>query len=482
VGNNRAERPNVRAILHDWPISRHSTEAHGGARPEVSLPLSREDVRNRLEEQNVRFLRLQFSDIMGHNKNVEVPTSQFEKALDGEIMFDGSSVQGFARIEESDMLLKPDFDTFLVFPSIIEGDARGKVARLICDIALPDGTPFEGDPRLVLKRQIERLKALGFDDMSAGPEPEFFLFARTPEGAPTTITHDAAGYFDLAPVDRGEEARRDMVNALVDMGFEIEAAHHEVAPGQHEIDFKYADALTTADNIATFRLVVKRIALLHGLHATFMPKPVAGINGSGMHVHLSLFQDGKNAFYDEDAEHQLSHVAKNWIAGLLEHAAGMVAITNPLVNSYKRLTPGYEAPTNIAWSVSNRSAMIRIPARRGIGTRSELRMPDPSCNPYLALAAMMAAGLDGIERDLTPPPAIQRNIYEMSVRDRRTHKIKELPYTLREAVLALSKDRVIRDALGEHIFARFIAAKEAEFDAYRITVHDWELGQYLAEY
>lgn len=446
------------------------------------MALTRDDVRARLDEQNVRFLRLQFSDIMGQNKNVEVPRSQFDKALDGELMFDGSSVQGFARIEESDMLLKPDFDTFLVFPSMIEGDSRGKVARLICDIALPDGTPFEGDPRVVLKRQIARLRALGFDDMYAGPEPEFFLFARNDDGTPTTITNDAAGYFDLAPVDRGEEARRDMVNALVEMGFEIEAAHHEVAPGQHEIDFKYADALTTADNIATFRLVVKRVALLHGLHATFMPKPVAGINGSGMHIHLSLFRDGENTFFDERAEHQLSHTAKNWIAGMLEHAQGLVAVTNPLVNSYKRLTPGYEAPTNIAWSASNRSAMIRIPARRGVGTRCELRMPDPSCNPYLALAAIMAAGIDGIERNLIPPPAIARNIYEMSVRDRRKHKIKELPYTLREALATLRKDRVVREALGRHVYERFEEAKVREFDAYRITVHDWELDQYLAEY
>jgi glutamine synthetase len=446
------------------------------------MALSRDDIRARLDEQNVRFLRLQFSDIMGQNKNVEVPRSQFDKALDGELMFDGSSVQGFARIEESDMLLKPDFDTFLVFPSMIEGDSRGKVARLICDIALPDGTPFEGDPRIVLKRQIERLRALGFDDMYAGPEPEFFLFARNDDGSPTTITNDAAGYFDLAPVDRGEEARRDMVNALVEMGFEIEAAHHEVAPGQHEIDFKYADALTTADNIATFRLVVKRVALLHGLHATFMPKPVAGINGSGMHIHLSLFRNGENTFFDERGEHQLSHTAKNWIAGLLEHAQGLVAVTNPLVNSYKRLTPGYEAPTNIAWSVSNRSAMIRIPARRGVGTRCELRMPDPSCNPYLALAAIIAAGIDGIERNLVPPPAIARNIYEMSVRDRRKHKIKELPYTLREALATLRKDRVVREALGRHVFTHFDDAKVREFDSYRITVHEWELDKYLAEY
>ncbi|MFU8888396.1 MAG: type I glutamate--ammonia ligase [Trueperaceae bacterium] len=446
------------------------------------MPMTRADVAARLKEENVRFLRLQFSDILGMNKNVEVPTSQFDKALDGEIMFDGSSVQGFARIEESDMLLKPDFDTFLVFPAIIEGDARGKVARLICDIALPDGTPFAGDPRGVLKRQVERLRALGFDDMYTGPEPEFFLFHRNPDGTPTVETADAAGYFDLAPVDRGEDARRDMVNALVEMGFEIEAAHHEVAPGQHEIDFKYDTALSTADNIATFRMVVKRIALNHGLHATFMPKPVAGINGSGMHIHLSLFQGGKNAFYDEKAEYQLSHTAKNWIAGLLEHASGLVAITNPIVNSYKRLTPGYEAPTNIAWSASNRSAMIRVPARRGVGTRTELRMPDPSCNPYLALAVILAAGLDGIESNLVPPPDVHRNIYQMSVRDRRKHKIRELPGTLREALVTLQKDRVVRDALGEHIYTQYLEAKALEFDGYRIAVHDWELDHYLAEY
>jgi glutamine synthetase len=440
------------------------------------------DVAARLKEENVRFLRLQFSDILGHNKNVEVPTSQFEKVLDGEMMFDGSSVQGFARIEESDMLLKPDFDTFLVFPSIIEGDARGKVARLICDISLPDGTPFAGDPRGVLKKQVERLKALGFDDMYAGPEPEFFLFHRNPDGTPTVDTADAAGYFDLAPVDRGEEARRDMVNALVEMGFEIEAAHHEVAPGQHEIDFKYGTALSTADNIATFRMVIKRIALNHNLHATFMPKPVAGINGSGMHIHLSLFRNGQNAFYDEKADLQLSHTARNWIAGLLDHASGMVAVTNPLVNSYKRLTPGYEAPTNIAWSASNRSAMIRIPARRGVGTRTELRMPDPSCNPYLAFAVVLAAGLDGIERNLVPPPDVRRNIYQMTVRDRRKHKIRELPGTLREALGMMQKDRVVRDALGEHVFGKFLEAKTAEFDEYRISVHDWELDRYLSEY
>lgn len=446
------------------------------------MALTAQDVRKNLDSEKVRFLRLQFTDILGHSKNVELPISQFDKALAGEMMFDGSSIEGFTRIEESDMLLKPDFETFLILPELIEGTSNGRIARIICDITFPDGSPFPGDPRYVLKRQIERLRSLGFDDMSVGPEPEFFLFERDEEDAPTTITHDGAGYFDLAPLDRGEEARRDMVDALVEMGFEIEAAHHEVAPGQHEIDFKYAPALESADSISTFRTVVKRVALNHGLHATFMAKPVGGINGSGMHTHLSLFRDGKNAFYDENAEYQLSTTALNWIGGLLEHASGMVAVTNPTVNSYKRLTPGFEAPTNIAWSASNRSAMIRIPARRGIGTRSELRMPDPSCNPYLSLAVMLAAGLDGIEKEITPPPAIQRNIYQMSVRDRRRHKIKELPGSLGDALGELRRDAVIRNALGEHAFNHFIAAKTREFDEYRISVHDWELRQYLAEY
>jgi glutamine synthetase len=444
--------------------------------------LSSTDIKQQLKEQEVKFLRLQFSDIMGHTKNVEVPASQFEKALDGEITFDGSSIEGFTRIEESDMLLRPDTNTFLIFPEAIEGRERGKVARLICDIAHPDGKPFPGDPRYALKKQLEKLQKAGFENMFAGPEPEFFLFLRDPEGRPTTITHDAAGYFDLAPIDLGEEARRDMVNTLVEMGFEIEAAHHEVAPGQHEIDFKYADVLTTADNITTFKMVIKRVALKHGLHATFMPKPVAGINGSGMHTHLSLFRNGKNAFFEEKSSLQLSKTALQFIAGLLEHADEMVAITNPLVNSFKRLTPGYEAPTNVAWSASNRSAMIRVPAKRGQSTRCELRMPDPSCNPYLALTVMMAAGMSGMAQNLTPPPPIQRNIYQMSVRDRRKHKVKELPGTLREAIQIMKRSRVVKNALGEHIFDHFIDAKTLEFDNYRGTVHHWELEQYLAEY
>lgn len=446
------------------------------------MAMSKAEILKTLESEKVRFLRLQFTDILGINKNVELPASQFEKALDGEIMFDGSSIEGFTRIEESDMLLKPDYSTFVVFPDGLEDSNRGRVARLIADVAYPDGKPFEGDPRYVLKRQIERLKKMGFDNMFVGPEPEFFMFNRAADGTLTVETHDAAGYFDLAPVDEGELARRDMVNVLVAMGFEIEAAHHEVAPGQHEIDFKYEEAIAAADKISTLKHVVKRIARKHGLHATFLPKPIAGINGSGMHTHLSIFKGGKNAFYDEKAQYQLSKTALSFIGGLLEHAEGMVAVTNPLVNSYKRLTPGYEAPTNIAWSASNRSAMIRIPARRGVGTRAELRMPDPACNPYLALAVMLAAGLDGIERKLTPPPPIQRNIYQMSVRDRRKHKISELPGTLREALEALRKNRVVREALGQHVYEHFLQAKQMEWDSYRITVHQWELDKYLAEY
>ena len=446
------------------------------------MSYTKAEVKKLLESEKVKFLRLMFTDIMGMNKNVEVPSTQFDKALDGEVMFDGSSIDGFTRIEESDMLLKPDYSTLLVFPSSIENSSRGKVARLICDVYHPNKQPFLGDPRQALKRQVERLQKLGFDNMYVGPEPEFFLFQKDTNGAPTIQTHDAAGYFDLAPVDLGEEARRDMVNALEEMSFEIEAAHHEVAIGQHEIDFKYEDAIRTADNITTFKLIVKQIALKHNLHATFMPKPIANINGSGMHTHLSIFKNKSNAFYDAQADHQLSEISLNFIAGILKNANGLVAITNPLVNSYKRLTPGYEAPTNIAWSVSNRSAMIRIPARRKAATRVELRMPDPSCNPYLALTVILAAGLDGIENKFVPPPPIQRNIFAMSIRDRRKHKIKELPATLSDSIEELKKNKIIRGALGEHIFNQFIEAKTQEFDEYRTTVHNWELNQYLAKY
>ncbi|GHF31734.1 glutamine synthetase [Deinococcus metalli] len=447
-------------------------------RPPTTPPTS-DEVLRALHEGEVKFLRLQFTDILGTTKNVEVPRSQFAKALSGDVTFDGSAVEGFTRVEESDMLLRPDLSTFLIYPQFSrEEGERGRVARLICDVSLPDGTPFTGDPRYVLKQQIGRARALGFE-MFVGTEPEFFLFERTAGGLGSTVTHDKAGYFDLAPIDKGERIRREITNKLVEMGFEIEAAHHEVAPGQHEIDFRYAPALETADRIATFKFVVKRVALEYGLLASFLPKPMPSVNGSGMHCHLSLFRDGANAFTDPAGEYGLSTTARQFIAGLLDHAQGITAITNPLVNSYKRLVPGFEAPVNIAWSTSNRSALIRIPAKRGNSTRAEVRMPDPSCNPYLALAVMLAAGLDGIEQDMEPAPAIQRNIFRMTVREKRHHRVKELPTDLREAVEELQKDEVIARALGEHVLDHFVEAKMAEWREYSATVHAWELERYL---
>ena len=437
------------------------------------------EIMARAKEDNVHFLRLQFTDIDGIIKNVEVPQSQFEKALDGQIMFDGSSIEGFTRIEESDMLLVPDLDTFQVFPWATE---HGKVGRLVCDIATPDGSAFAGCPRTALKRVVAKAEKMGFR-MMAGPEAEFFLFQRDLDGSPMPVTHDAGGYFDLTPVDLGEEARRDICLALEAMGFEVEAAHHEVAPGQHEIDFKYGDAVGTADAIVTFRFVVKKVAQMHGLHATFMPKPLAGVNGSGMHVHQSLFTlKGKNAFYDAKGDWELSTTARAYVGGLLEHARAFVAITNPLVNSYKRLVPGYEAPVNVAWSEKNRSPMIRVPARRGVGTRCEVRVPDPSCNPYLAFGAMLAAGLDGIERSLDCGEPVNRNIFEMSQREKRRLKIHQLPTSLAAALNYLEKDAVLKDALGPHIFDHFLFNKRTEWAEYIKEIHDWELDRYLDRY
>ena len=426
----------------------------------------------------VRFLRLQFTDILGINKNVEVPSSQFEKALAGDILFDGSSIEGFVRVEESDMLLRPDLSTFRIFPW---GDPQSRVARVICDVTTPDGVPFAGDPRRVLKEQVARAAALGFV-MNAGMEAEFFLFRPAVDGGAATLTHDVGSYFDLAPMDRGEDARRAIVATLEQMGFEVEAAHHEVAHGQHEIDFRYADALTTADSIATFRFVVKHVAQQFGLVASFMPKPVFGQNGSGMHTHQSLFAKGENAFFDPKGEYQLSSVAHHYIGGLLKHARGMSAITNPLVNSYKRLVPGYEAPINVAWSIRNRSPLIRVPERRGTGTRVELRSPDPAANPYLALAVMLAAGLDGIATQATSREPVNENIYEMSFRERRRLRIDDLPRDLNEACDELEKDAEITAALGEHVTAHFLDAKRTEWREYISQVSAWELEQYLAKY
>jgi glutamine synthetase len=436
---------------------------------------SKADVLKLTRDFGVDFLRLQFTDILGINKNVEVPGSQFEKALDGEIMFDGSSIEGFVRIEESDMLLKPDLDTFRILPYEDQG---GRVARLLCDIYRPDEQPFEGCPRLTLKRQIEHGRRLGYS-MMAGCEVEFFLFERDAVGGFTTQTHDDGSYFDLTPLDRGEEIRRVIVHDLEQMGFEVEAAHHEVAPGQHEVDFKYADALTTADNIATFRFIVRNVANRMGFFASFMPKPIQGQNGSGMHTHQSLFKGKENAFFDPKAENGLSKVALSYIEGLLEHARGFCAITNPLINSYKRLVPGYEAPVNVAWSMRNRSPLVRIPDRRGIGTRCELRMPDPAANPYLSLTVQLAAGLDGVERKLEAREPVNRNIFTMSFRDRRKYQIDELPRDLHEALDRFEKDDVIKAALGEHLTERFLEAKREEVTRYNTQVTPWEIQEYL---
>ncbi|MBE0465780.1 MAG: type I glutamate--ammonia ligase [Candidatus Desulforudis sp.] len=426
----------------------------------------------------VKFVRLQFTDIMGVLKNIAIPIEQLEKTLDGELMFDGSSIHGFARIEESDMYLRPDPGTFVIFPW---RPRDGAVARLICDVYNPDGTPFAGCPRNCLRRVLEEARAMGFS-MQAGPEMEFFLFHVDADGKPLLETHDKAGYFDLSPVDKGENARREMVMALEEMGFEVETSHHEVAPGQHEIDFKHSNALDVADKIVTFKFVVRTLAQRHGLHATFMPKPVFGINGSGMHMNQSLFRGEENAFFDPNQPEGLSQTALYYISGLLKHARTMTAITNSTVNSYKRLVPGYEAPVYVAWAEGNRSSLIRIPQKRGLSTRVELRNPDPACNPYLALAANLAAGLDGIKNKIDPPPRFPINIYHITDADRVERGITSLPGSLEEAVKEMQTDPVIRKALGEHIYEKFIEAKMAEWDDYRIQISPWEIERYLVNY
>ena len=417
---------------------------------------SKEQIVQMVEKENVRFIRLQFTDLFGAIKNVEIPVSQLEKALNNKMMFDGSSIEGFVRIEESDMYLYPDLDTFVIFPWTAQ---KGKVARFICDIYHPDGTPFEGDPRNNLKRMLDEMKELGFTDFNVGPEPEFFLFKLDEKGQPTLELNDHGGYFDLAPTDLGENCRRDIVLELEEMGFEIEASHHEVAPGQHEIDFKYQDALKACDDIQTFKLVVKTIARKHGLHATFMAKPLFGVNGSGMHCNLSLFTEGKNVFFDSSGDLELSDTARHFVAGVMKHATSFTAITNPTVNSYKRLVPGYEAPCYVAWSARNRSPLIRIPASRGLSTRVEVRSVDPSANPYLAMAVLLAAGLDGVKNKLTPPSPVDRNIYAMSKEERIEIGIVDLPGTLAEALENLKNDLVITQSLRKSFIRTFLRGK-----------------------
>ena len=436
---------------------------------------TKEDILRMVKEDDVEFIRLQFTDIFGDLKNVAITASQIEKALDNKIMFDGSSIEGFARIEESDMYLYPDYDTYETFPWRPQ---QGKVARLICDVYTPDNKPFAGDPRYVLKRALKEAADMGYE-MNVGPECEFFLFQTDENGLPTTNSYERAGYFDLGPLDFGENARRDMVLTLEQMGFEIEASHHECAPAQHEIDFKYGKALPTADNIETFKLVVKTIAKRHGLCATFMPKPKFGVCGSGMHMNMSLTKDGKNVFADESDSLGLSETAYYFIAGIMEHMKEMTAITNPLVNSYKRLVPGYEAPIYIAWSAKNRSPLIRIPSARGAGTRVELRCPDPTANPYLAMAVCLRAGLDGIKRKLQVPPSVDTNIFELTHGEKKARHIHSLPANLREAVLAMQESDFMREALGDHVFDRYTTAKMNEWDEYTKQVTAWEIDNYL---
>ena len=440
---------------------------------------TREDILRIVREEDIQFIRMQFVDIFGQLKNVAVTASQIERALDNQIAIDGSSIEGFVRINESDQYLYPDLDSFAIFPW---QSKHGRVARLICDVYNPDGTPFVGDPRGVLRRTLRRAREMGFDTFNIGPEMEFFMFETDERGNPTTRTNDEVGYFDLGPLDRGEPTRREMCLVLEAMGFEIETSHHEVAAGQHEIGFKYAEALDGADKIMTFKLAAKSIAQRSGLHATFMPKPIFGVAGSGMHINMSLLQKGKNVFFDPEGDKQLSPLAYSFIAGLLEHVRGFTAITNPLVNSYKRLVPGFEAPCYKAWSASNRSALIRIPAARGQSTRVELRSPDPSCNPYLAVAVCLAAGLDGIERGLTPPPEITENIYAMDAAARRAHNIDSLPDTLSEALRELEKDPLILDVLGEHVAGYYIHGKRKEWQEYKTRVSSWETEKYLTTY
>lgn len=439
---------------------------------------TKQDIIRLVEEEDVEFIRLQFTDIFGNLKNMAVTASQLEKALDNGCMFDGSSIEGFARIEESDMCLHPDLDTFEIFPWRPQ---QGKVARLICDVYRPNGEPFEGDPRYILKRAIAEAEALGFS-FEVGPECEFFLFDTDENALPTTITHEKAGYFDLGPVDFGENARRDIVLTLEDMGFVIESSHHEIAPAQHEVDFEHDEALSTADNIMTFKLAVKTIAKRHGLHATFMPKPTCGVNGSGMHINMALFKDGKNIFIDESDRFRLSQDAYCFIGGIMRHMKGITAVTNPLVNSYKRLVPGYEAPVYIAWSVTNRSPLIRIPATHSGSVRIELRSPDPAANPYLALAVCLRAGLDGIVNKITPPRCVEGNIFEMSAAERAQYGIEELPGTLGEAIHYMEQDALVKDVLGAHAYAKYIEAKKEEWHRYRAQVTAWEIGEYLNNY
>lgn len=443
---------------------------------------SRSEILRMVQEEDVKFIRLQFVDIYGRSKNLAVTASQLPRALDGQVMLDGSSIDGFAVPSQSDLYLKPDPATFAIYPW---RPSRGRVARLMCSVAYADGTVFEGDSRSVLQRACAQAEALGYT-FQVGPECEFFLFQTDERGEPTLTTADAAGYFDLSPIDQGENVRREVVLALEEMGFQVECSHHETAPGQHEIDFRYSPALEAAEDILTFRLTVKTLAQRNGLHATFMPKPLAGVPGSGMHLNCSLrTEDGRNAFYDADGQYGLSDTAKAFLAGVMAHINGITALANPLVNSYKRLVPGYEAPCYNSWSAGNRTTLVRIPLcgeNRGEQTRVELRSPDCACNPYLTLALVLTAGLDGIRRGLTPPPELREDVFSLSAEERAAKGAARLPQSLPEALDALEADPLLLDALGEHIAGAYIAGKRREWEEYRREVTDWERQRYMNTY
>jgi len=437
---------------------------------------SDEDIKNLIKENDIKFIRLQFVDLNGQVKNLTIPSEHIDKALQNEMMLDGSSIKGFRSIETSDMFFYPDKNTFAIVPWCSKDGA--KTARLICDIHNADGTPFEGCPRCNLQRVMQKAAKLGFT-MNVGPEAEFFLFAKNQDGSKAVNIHDRADYYDAGPEDRGEDVRVDIVNTLQEMGFDIEALHHEAAPSQHEVDFKYADILTAADNVVTFKSTVKAVASKYNLFATFMPKPIVGINGSGMHCNISLFKNGKNAFYDKNAPYELSKEAMYSIGGVLKNIQSITAILNPTVNSYKRLVPGYEAPVYLAWSLANRSALLRVPAKRGSATRVELRSPDPSCNPYLAFAAILEACIDGIENKINPPEVVESNIYALSEQERIERNILSLPGSLAEAIYLYEQSPVTRLALGDHIYKEFLDTKKNEWDKFRIDVSEWEINRYL---
>lgn len=441
--------------------------------------MTKEEILQDARINGVKYIRLEFTDMLGIVKNVEIPVSRLEEALDNKVMFDGSSIEGFVRIQEADMYLHPDTSTWLILNW--ENTAYGRVARLICDVYSADNKPFEGDPRFILKRNIAKLKSFGFDAFNVGIEPEFFLFKLDSEGKPTLNSNDRGGYFDLSPIDGAEDCRRDIALELEKIGFDVQAAHHEVAFGQNEITFRFDNALKVCDDFQTFKLVVKNIARRHGLYATFMPKPIANIAGSGMHINCSIKKDGKDIFYDENEDLELSKVAKQFIAGVLEHARGMSLITNPIINSYKRTIAGFEAPCYVSWSTSNRSTMIRIPSSRGEATRTEIRSVDPTANPYLALSVIIAAGLDGIERNLNVEE-IKENLFELSEYEIAERGIKALPTDLKEAIQAFKEDALIQDSIGRHATLKLLEAKIKEWNEYSLTVHKWEIDRYLSMY